>query len=187
VGLAALQLARHIGATTLGTASAPKHAFLKERGLQQAIDYRHQDWEKEVRDLTGGRGVDLILDPVGGPYWKKNLRLLRPTGRLGAFGVSSATESKAGRLLSLLKVGISVPWFNLISLMGQNRGVFGVNLGHLWGEPEKISSWASEILKGTGEGWIKPHVDKSFSFAQAGEAHRYIEERGNRGKVLLVP
>ena len=187
VGLAALQLAKRIGATTLGTASPSKHAFLKEQGLHHAIDYRRDDWPKQVMDLTQGRGVDLILDPVGGPYWRKNYRLLRPTGRLGAFGVSSATESKGGRLLSLLKIGLSTPWFNMISLMNSNHGVFGVNLGHLWGEQEKIALWAGAILKGVKEGWIKPHVDCGFSFDQAGEAHRYIEERRNMGKVVLTP
>lgn len=187
VGLAALQMARHIGATTLGTASPAKHSFLKEQGLHHAIDYRRKDWFEQVRILTQGRGVDLILDPIGGPLWRKNYKLLRPTGRLGAFGVSSATESKGGRLLSLLKVGLSTPWFNMISLMNGNHGVFGVNLGHLWGEGEKIAGWMGAILRGVKEGWIKPHVDKSFPFAQAAEAHRYIEDRRNTGKVLLIP
>ena len=187
VGLAALQLARHLGAVTLGTASPSKHPFLKEQGLHHAVDYRRKDWPQQVKQLTGGKGVDLILDPVGGPNWRVNFRLLRPTGRLGAFGVSSATESKGLRLLSLLKLGLSSPWFNLIPLMNANKGVFGVNLGHLWGEGEKIADWMRAVIDGMKEGWLKPHVDKSFPFAQAGEAHRYIEERRNTGKVLLVP
>lgn len=187
VGLAALQLARRIGAMTLGTASPSKHAFLKEQGLEHAIDYRRKDWPQQVRQVTGGKGVDLILDPIGGPNWRKNYKLLRPTGRLGAFGVSSATESKGLRLLSLLKLGLSAPWFNMISLMNGNHGVFGVNLGHLWGEERKIAGWMTAILAGVKDGWLKPHVDKSFSFTQAAEAHRYIEERRNTGKVLLVP
>ncbi len=187
VGLAALQLARHIGAVTLGTASPSKHAFLKGQGLDHAIDYRRKDWFGQVMAATQGRGVDLILDPIGGPMWRKNYRLLRPTGRLGAFGVSSATESRGPRLLSLLKIGLSTPWFNMISLMNGNHGVFGVNLGHMWGEGEKIAGWMAAILAGVKEGWLKPRVDKSFPFAQSGEAHRYIEERRNTGKVLLTP
>jgi len=187
VGLAALQLARHIGATTLGTASPPKHDFLKGQGLQRAFDYRKGDWVQQVREFTQDRGVDLILDPIGGPNWRKSYRLLRPTGRLGAFGVSSATESKTGRLLVLLKLGLSSPWFNLIVLMNANRGVFGVNLGHMWGESEKIKGWAAEILKGVEEGWIKPHVDRSFLFSEVGEAHRYIEERPQHRKGPTGP
>ena len=187
VGLAALQMARHVGAVTLGTASASKHAFLKEQGLDHAIDYRSGDWEKEVRTLTRGRGVELILDPMGGPYWKKNYRLLRPTGRLGVFGASTVTESRVGRIPAVLKLLTQVPLFNTLSLMDVNRGVFGVNLGHLWDEAEKVREWALEILDGVRAGWLKPHVDRSFPFAEAASAHRHIEERRNTGKVLLVP
>src|SRR5271157_987648 len=89
VGLAALQIARHIGAVTIGTASASKHEFLKKQGLNHPIDYRVGDWTKNVMDLTDGRGVELILDPIGGTYWKKNYDLLRSSGRLGMFGISS--------------------------------------------------------------------------------------------------
>jgi NADPH:quinone reductase-like Zn-dependent oxidoreductase len=65
--------------------------------------------------------------------------------------------------------------------------VFGVNLGHLWHEAEKAQRWTQDLLKGVEEGWIQPHVDKTFPFDQAGEAHRYIEERKNIGKVILIP
>jgi NADPH:quinone reductase-like Zn-dependent oxidoreductase len=62
-----------------------------------------------------------------------------------------------------------------------------VNLGHLWDEAEKVREWALEILDGVRAGWLKPHVDRSFPFAEAASAHRHIEERRNTGKVLLVP
>ncbi len=187
VGLAALQFARKIGAVILGTASAGKHAFLKKQGLQQAIDYRNRDWVSEVRKLTGGKGVDLILDPLGGASWKKNYRLLRPTGRLGVYGISSMSETKGPKLLALLKLLYHMPLFNPVSLMNGNRGVFGANLGHLWGEVEKVQGWFSEILKGVREGWLKPHVDRTFTFAEAVEAFHYVEARRNIGKILLVP
>jgi NADPH:quinone reductase-like Zn-dependent oxidoreductase len=70
--------------------------------------------------------------------------------------------------------------------MNANKSVFGVNLGHMWREREKISGWMHEILKGIEEGWIRPHVDRSFPFEQAGEAHAYIEARKNIGKIVLV-
>ncbi len=187
VGLAALQYARGVGAVTMGTASSGKHEFLKKQGLQHPIDYRKKDWEKQVLDLTGGKGVDLILDPVGGANWKKNYRLLRSTGRLGMFGVSSASEGKAGKILSLLGLAVRIPLFNPVALMNQNRGVFGVNLGHLWHEPEKVRGWMEEILEDAGQGRIKPIVDRTFRFSEAAEAFRFVEERRNIGKVLLVP
>ncbi len=187
VGMAALQLARHLGAVTIGTASAGKHAFLKEAGLDHAVDYRRGDWEKEVRDRTGGLGVELILDPIGGSAWRKNYRLLRPTGRMGIFGISSAVEAGMGRIAAYLKTMFRIPLYNPVTLMGENRGVFGVNLGHLWKEGGKVREWTAEILEGVRAGFLRPHVDRSFPFSEAAAAHRHIEERRNLGKVILVP
>ena len=109
VGLAAIDVGRHIGARMIGTASAGKHAALRERGLDHAIDYTRQDWVPEVERLTEGRGPELILDPLGGGNWKKSYRALRHTGRLGMFGASVLTESKLPALLRLLSVGIQLP------------------------------------------------------------------------------
>jgi len=186
VGLAAIDIARHIGATIYGTASAGKHAFLKQRGLNEAIDYTGLDWTQEVARLTHGRGVELISDPLGGSEWKKSYRALRHTGRLGMFGASTATESNLPGPLKLLKVGLGMPWFNPVALMNQNRSVFGVNLGHLWHETAKIQAWMKEVLDGVHAGWVRPHVDTTFPLAEAGEAHAYIEARKNTGKVVLV-
>jgi NADPH:quinone reductase-like Zn-dependent oxidoreductase len=186
VGLAAIDIARHIGATIYGTASAGKHAFLRQRGLHEAIDYTKLDWTREVTRLTQGRGVELITDPLGGSEWKKSYHALRHTGRLGMFGASTATESRLPGPLKLLKVGLGMPWFNPVALMNQNRSVFGVNLGHLWHEAPKIEAWMKAVLDGVDAGWVRPHVDRSFPLAQAGEAQAYIEARKNKGKVVLV-
>jgi NADPH:quinone reductase-like Zn-dependent oxidoreductase len=186
VGLAAIDIARHIGATIYGTASAGKHAFLKQRGLHEAIDYTKLDWTREVTRLTQGRGVELITDPLGGSEWKKSYRALRHTGRLGMFGASTATESRLPGPLKLLKVGLGMPWFNPVALMNRNRSVFGVNLGHLWHETPKIEAWMKAVLEGVDAGWVRPHVDRTFPLAQAGEAQAYIEARKNTGKVVLV-
>jgi NADPH:quinone reductase-like Zn-dependent oxidoreductase len=186
VGLAAIDIARHIGATILGTASAGKHDFLKERGLHEAIDYTRLDWTREVARLTEGRGVELITDPLGGAEWKKSYRALRSTGRLGMFGASTAIESRLPGFLKLLGVGLGMPWFNPVTLMNQNRSVFGVNLGHLWDEPLKIRGWMNALLEGVEAGWLRPHVDRVFPLAQVGDAQAYIEARKNIGKVILV-
>jgi NADPH:quinone reductase-like Zn-dependent oxidoreductase len=186
VGLAAIDIARHIGATILGTASAGKHPFLRQRGLHEAIDYTAVDWTREVARLTQGRGVELITDPLGGAEWKKSYRALRHTGRLGMFGASTATKSLLPTPLKLLSVGLRMPWFNPVGLMSVNRAVFGVNLGHLWHEASKIEAWMRAVLEGVREGWVRPHVDRTFALAEAGEAHAYIEARKNTGKVALV-
>jgi len=62
-----------------------------------------------------------------------------------------------------------------------------LNLGHLWHEPEKVAIWVRALMDGVNEGWIRPHVDKAFPFAQVREAHTYIESRKNIGKIVLVP
>jgi NADPH:quinone reductase-like Zn-dependent oxidoreductase len=187
VGLAALDIARHIGARTMGTSSPAKHTFLKKRGLDHAIDYRAHDFLKEVNRLTKGRGCELVIDPLGGSHWKKSYKALRATGRLGMFGISTLTQSGMARPLRFLKLMLQLPWYNPVMLMNANKSVFGVNLGHLWHEPEKIQGWMRHILQGVDEGWARPHVDKTFSFEKAADAHAYIEDRKNIGKVVLVP
>lgn len=187
VGLAALEIARHIGAKTFGTASAGKHEFLKERGLDHPIDYRDQDWLPVLMDLTEGRGVELIIDPLGGNSWKQSYRALRRTGRMGVFGMSVASASGIKGKLKALKAVVSMPRYNPLGLMNRNKGVFGLNLGHMWGEGEKVASWTREIMRGVQQGWIRPHVDRTFPFEEIADAHRYIEARKNIGKIILVP
>jgi len=187
VGLAALEIANKIGATTYGTASAGKHDFLKDKGLNHAIDYRTQDWKKELLALTNGRGVDLISDPLGGKNLRDSYKALSNTGRLGMFGISSVAETGINGKLKMLKMIVQTPFYHPFGLMDQNKGVFGVNMGHLWHEHKKINIWMQALLKGHSEGWINPHVDCTFSFSDAADAHQYIEQRRNIGKVILTP
>ncbi len=187
VGLAALDIARHLGARTLGTASPGKHERLLERGLDVAIDYRRGDWVKAVLHHTDGRGADVIFDPLGGAGWKKSWRALRSTGRLGMYGASEVTTSTLPGPLRYVSVLQRMPFYNPIQLMNSNKGVYGANLGRLWPEKEKALRWAKTILSGVDKGWVRPHVDAIFTFAEAPIAHRYIEERKNFGKVVLTP
>ena len=187
VGLAAIDIAKKIGAVTYGTASPGKHEFLAERGLDHAIDYRKQDWLPVLQQLTNGRGVDLVIDPIGGSHWRKSYEALRHTGRLGMFGVSSGSANGVLGKFKMLKAAIRTPFFHPFAMLNKNRGVFGLNLGHMWHEPEKVAVWMRDILGGVDEGWVRPYVDRTFSFEEAGAAHRYLEERKNIGKVVLVP
>ena len=187
VGLAALDIAKHIGAKTFGTASAGKHEFLRQRGLDHAIDYRGQDWLPVLMELTDRRGVELVIDPLGGPSWKKSYRALRSTGRMGVFGMSVASASGIRGKLRALKAVAQMPRFNPLGLMSRNKGVFGLNLGHMWNEGEKVRGWTQEIMRGIAEGWIRPHVDRAFRFDEIADAHRYLEYRKNIGKIVLVP
>jgi NADPH:quinone reductase-like Zn-dependent oxidoreductase len=187
VGLAALDIAKRLNAITYGTASPSKHEFLRERGLDHPIDYRNQDWLPVLKEMTNGRGVELVIDPIGGGHWKKSYLALRSTGRLGMFGVSTASANGLKGKLGLLKAAWQTPWFHPFGLLNKNKGVFGLNLGHMWHEGEKVAEWMRVILDGVKEGWVRPHVDKAFPFDQVGDAHTYMESRKNIGKVVLVP
>lgn len=187
VGLAALDIAKRLSAITYGTASPGKHEVLRQRGLDHPIDYRNQDWLAELKKLTNGRGVELVIDPIGGGHWKKSYQALRATGRLGMFGISAASADGWQGKLGMVKAAWQTPWFHPFGLLNKNKGVFGLNLGHMWHEPEKVAEWMKVILGGVSEGWVRPHVDKAFPFDQVGAAHAYIEARKNIGKVVLVP
>jgi NADPH:quinone reductase-like Zn-dependent oxidoreductase len=161
---------------------------LRGRGVTRLVDARAADLVAQVKALTQGRGVDLALDPIGGRSWRQSYDCLAPLGRLGMFGFAAATE-RPGRWLPMLRAAAGVPWLLLtpLALMNANRGMFGVNLGHLWGETATLRRWLADILRWQAEGKINPVVDRAFSFADAAAAHPHIEARRNIGKVLLVP
>ncbi|MFV0281522.1 MAG: zinc-binding dehydrogenase [Rhodoblastus sp.] len=189
VGIAATQIARHIGARVIGTASSAKHEALAAMGADHLIDYTREDFEARVREITGGRGVELILDAVGGDSVRKGLRILAPTGRIGMFGASSLATGRKRDLRAFLAFALRTPWlkFNPIALMNENKGVFGVNVGHMWGETERIGGWFHDILDLWTQGAIAPQIARTFPFEEAGAAHEFIQSRRNLGKVLLTP
>jgi len=188
VGIAATQLAKNAGATVIGTASRSKHEALRKLGVDHLIDGREEDFEKRVREITGGRGVELVLDPIGGESWTKGFRVLAPSGRIGMFGMSSVAAGKTRNLAALLKAAVSTPWlrFTPFTLMNENKGAFGVNVGHLWHEVRRVRRWVDALLEAYARGTIRPVVATRFPFERAAEAHHYIQDRRNLGKVLLV-
>jgi NADPH:quinone reductase-like Zn-dependent oxidoreductase len=105
------------------------------------------------------------------------------------FGLSSGSTGKAPNRLDFLRAALRMPWlrFNPPALMNANKGVFGVNLGRMWGEIDRLRPWMEQIIALYGEGAVKPMVDRTFPFAEAAAAHHYIQDRRNQGKVLLVP
>ena len=193
VGLAALDICQLHGVETLGTASAKKHAFLREHGLTHPIDPRQTDVVAEVRHLTANAGVDLVLDPIGGRSWRESLASLAPMGKLVVYGFSAMAPdlnpSRMRAAASVTSALAQVPWlqFNPISLMHANRGVHGVNLGHLWDHQYLFRQWFETLLGWYADGKLHPHVDRDFALADAGSAHRYLQEHRNLGKVVLIP
>jgi len=188
VGTAVLQLARTVpGVTIFGTASAAKHEFLRQRGCDHPIDYRTVDYAEEVRSLTGGRGVDLVIDPLGGADWRKGYRLLRPAGMLVACGFSNLAGGERRSWIRAIRQLLAVPRFSPLALMNDNRCVAGVHLGNLWGEVALMEEQLRAVLDLYRAGAVRPRVDSAFPFERAADAHRRVQDRKNVGKVLLVP
>lgn len=187
VGQAAIQICRWKGAEVIGTASAGKHARLREAGVAHCIDYRTQDFLAETRRITGGRGVDIALDAVGGESFRKSYKALAPLGRLYVFGASAVATGKTRSMLAALTTVLKMPSFKPLEMMSANRGVQGVNLGHLSKGMSLLRAMTGEIMALVADGTFDPVVDATFPFARAGEAHSRLQDRQNFGKVLLTP
>lgn len=187
VGQAAVQICRWRGAEVIGTASAGKHERLRAAGVAHAIDYRREDFARAVDRITGGRGVDLALDGVGGGSFHRSYRCLAPLGRLFIYGISSLAPGKRRSLWAAARGLLAMGAFLPVGLMNRNRGVIGVNVGHLWSEARLLRGFLEDIVRLTAQGVFDPVTDRAFPFEQAPAAHAYIQERRNFGKVLLVP
>lgn len=185
VGIAATQLARKLGARIFGTASKSKHAAVLAQGVERAIDYHTEKVPSAIREITGGRGLDVILDARGGCHFKESYDLLRPGGRLVMYGASAAVSSERRSLFSALKTVIGMPRFGSMDLMEQNKSVIGLNLLLLWDDRGSFEEIAKPLAKLLGDGDIQPLVGRVFPLEQGPEAHRFLQERQNIGKVVL--
>jgi NADPH:quinone reductase-like Zn-dependent oxidoreductase len=187
VGLAVVQLARAHKCVIFGTASPGKHDFLRQEGVQHPID-SGGDVAAEVRKILGpDDGLDLALDPIGGASYKESYELLAPAGRLVCFGFSAATGGKRRNMLQAVLAVARMPWWNGMRLMGDNKTVSGVNMGHLFHRVDLLRPQMDSLLAMYERGEIKPIVDKTFKFDDAPAAHHYLHDRKAKGKVLLVP
>lgn len=170
VGLMLVQFAKRFGASVIGTVSSPhKAAAVREAGGDEVIDYTALDFADEVLRLTGGRGVDLVLDGVGKATFEGSLHALATQGRLVIYGMASGPGEP-------LTPGM---------LIGGSRSVSGGDIADGIGTREELLSRATEVLDGIGEGWLVPRVHAVLPLTEAAEAHRMLEDRGTIGKVLL--
>jgi NADPH:quinone reductase-like Zn-dependent oxidoreductase len=192
VGIAATQIASNIGAEIFGTASPAKHDAIRAQGVAHPIDYRNQDFETETMRITGGEGVDLVIDALGPTSFRKDYRLLRPGGRVVMYGLSEAT-GEGGRNIPALLKGLAkmplatVPWWKSLALMNENKGVFGLNMLKWWEREGSLDRVTEPLMADLEAGRLEPVVAEAFPFERAGDAHKFIAERRNVGKVVLFP
>jgi synaptic vesicle membrane protein VAT-1 len=137
-------------------------------------------------DITKGRGADVILDPIGGRSFRASYRMLAPLGRLIVFGLSAAAPGQRRNLVQAFRAWFTTPRFDPLSLINRNRGVFGLHVGHLWDERRQLVPLMDLLVNELEAGRIAPVVARTFPFEQAADAHRFIQQRRNIGKVVLT-
>jgi NADPH:quinone reductase-like Zn-dependent oxidoreductase len=192
VGIAATQIAKLRGAEIFGTASASKHDAIREQGVDHPIDYRNADFAEEVRRITGGEGIDVAFDAIGPSSFKKDYELLRPGGRLIMYGASEAQSGETRNLLHAARTALraplaTMPWWKSLSMINENKGVFGLNMLHWWDTEGGMDRVLDPLEPLLDKGELNPVVAEAFPFDRAADAHRFIAERRNIGKVVLVP
>jgi NADPH:quinone reductase-like Zn-dependent oxidoreductase len=186
VGMAAVQIAKNIGAEIFATAgSDEKVSLVKSRGAHHAINYTTGDFGEEVSRLSNNYGVDVVLDSVGGEVFKKSWHLLAQMGRYILFGVSAVTTKGALNRMKAARVFSSMRPIFPPGLMSLNKGIFGFNLGTLTGKERYFREAVIDLLRLYRKGVLKPLIGRVFSFDQIVEAHGYLQSRQSMGKVVV--
>jgi NADPH:quinone reductase-like Zn-dependent oxidoreductase len=186
VGTAAVQLARLRRARIIGVASGAKLAALQAFGVDHPLDAHTSDTYAEVMRITAGRGVDVVLDPLGGRSFRTSYRMLAPLGRLVLYGAAGIMPGERRSILHVVREQWAMPRFSPMRLIFENRGVFGLHLGRLWGERHLLAPTMQMLLAEFRAGRLKPVVARTFPLEAAAEAHRFIHARQNIGKVVLT-
>ena len=173
VGLLLIQIAKMLGATVIGTVSTEAKAQLaKQAGADEVILYTQSDFLAEVKKLTDGRGVHVVYDSVGATTFDKSLDCLRPRGYLVLFGQSSGPVQPfdPGKLAAKGSLFLTRP-----------------TLAHYTLTRAELLQRSGDLFNWTAAGKLRLRIDKTFSMAEAAEAHRQLEGRKTTGKVVLVP
>jgi len=173
VGLLLVQMAHNLGARVIGTVSTEEKAKLaREAGADEVILYTKSDFEAETKNLTGGRGLDVVYDSVGKTTFDKGLNVLRPRGMMVLYGGSSG----------------AVPPFDLIQLSAKGSlFVTRPKLGDYIITREELLARAEAVLGMIAAGKLKLRVEHIYKLEDAQQAHRDLESRKTTGKLLLIP
>ncbi len=173
VGTAAIQLARQSQATIYTTASAMKHETCLQLGAHRAIDYRQEEFADVVQEITEGRGVDLIIDFIGGPYFKPNLDALALDGRLVILSMLGGSKAESVPINTLLRKRLQVTASTLRSRSAEYKKAL-------------TSDFRERFWPLFEDRTLYPVVDSIYDWSEAAEAHRYMESNANQGKIVLT-
>jgi NADPH:quinone reductase-like Zn-dependent oxidoreductase len=184
LGIAATQIAKLVGAEVYGTSSPSKHEAIASFGVDHPVDY---DFVPAVRRIAGEREpLDLVLDTIGGASFRRSFSLLRPGGRLVCSGVSEIQAGERRSPLRAARVLARMPRWGAMRLMRESKSVIGLNVLTLWDSRQTLEEYIAPLTEWVEQGRIRPVVAKEFPLEEGAEAHRFLHERRNIGKVVLV-
>jgi NADPH2:quinone reductase len=185
VGTALIQYAKYKQCEIFSTAgSFAKLAQLKSAGVHHTINYNEQDFEKEISTVTGGKGVDVIFDAVGGKSVKKGFRSLAAAGRIVCYGAADMNDKNIfGKIKSALAFGFYHP----VMLMMPSKAIIGINMLKVADEhPETLQRCLQAVVHFTEQGIFTPLIGKVFPATEIAVAHHYLETRQSMGKIAVV-
>ncbi len=186
LGTAIIQIAKHLKLKIIGTASTnEKLAFAKTQGLDIGINYSNKNFCKEVLKHTNGRGADICIDSVAGSILKDSYKSLALGGRLVILGAANLWPKNLFAWIKTIYNFLTTKRFKSFELINKNCTISGLQLLGLWKEDFKLDEDLDELMKLLESGAIKPVIDKVFPVEQVKEAHKYIEDRKTKGKIVL--
>jgi NADPH2:quinone reductase len=188
VGIAAIQLAKHLGMevfTTVGSEEKAKAVY--KQGADHIINYRTEDFSEVVRRETNGYGLDVIMDGVAGPAYSKGLKLLAPMGRYILFGVSSANARRRLNILRIVIDFFTTPRILLPTQLKRNVGYHAFNLYFLADRVSFMAAALGKLLSLYRKGVLKPVIGATYRLDQVVQVHQFLQSRKAIGKIVLIP
>ena len=182
VGIALIQFAKYKQCEIFATAgSREKIEYLEQLGVHHPISYRTQDFEKEIKEITGGTGIDVIFDAVGGSSVKKGMRSLGAGGRLVCYGASVMTDKN---LFGKIKAGLGFGFYHPLMLLTPSKSIIGINMLKVAdSKPEMMQLCLQSVVQLAKEGIFAPRATQVFPIAEIAKAHSLLENRQTIGKV----
>jgi len=185
VGIALVQLAKYKGCKIIGTASSKKIDFLKKQGVDYAIDYTKEDFEKIIIDKIGEKKIDAVFDSIGGKSVKKGFNLLGTTGKIVCFGASPMADAK-GNIFKKLKIARGFGKYSPISLIAGSKSIIGVNMLPIADHKTDLyKNCLNNLIDLYNKKVIKPVVGGEFNVEQIAKAHHFLESRESIGKIVV--
>ncbi len=187
VGVMALQIARHLGVEVYATVgSDEKIGAVRDLGARSVINYTTQDFGDIVRKETGGYGVDVVMDSVGGSVFRKSWKLLAPMGRYVLYGFAAVTGKKTISKFRAAKEILSMRLLYPPGLISKNIALFGFNLYFLGQKARHFHDVWRVIMRWYGQGRLRPVIGAVYPFERIKEAQEFLQSRKSIGKVVVV-